>query len=259
MELTAKTVIVTGGGAGIGREVAAQLIARGAVVHVLDLKVGSVAASPSLIPHQIDITDRSAVDRLAAEIGAVDAVVNVAGIVQDFVDISKMEQATIDHVMAVNFGGTVNVTRAFLPALLGRGEGAVVNVSSMGALAPVPGQSAYGASKAAVALFTQGLRVELRKTGVTVSVVYPGGVNTEITKNSGVESTAEAEADPATEARMRKMLTQPAAAAAKIVRAVEKGTPRVIIGKDARVVDLLSRLMPVRTASLLAGLMGKLM
>lgn len=166
-----------------------------------------------------------------------------AGIVQDFVDISEIDQATIDRVMAVNFGGTVNVTRAFLSALLARGEGGRQRLQH-GALAPFPGQSAYGASKAAVALFTEGLRVEFRKTGVTVSVVYPGGVNTEITKNSGVESAAEA--DPATEARVRKLLTQPAAPAAKIVRAVEKGTPRVIIGKDARVVDLL------------AGIMGKL-
>jgi short-subunit dehydrogenase len=83
--------------------------------------------------------------------------------------------------MAVSFRGTVNRVEAFLPGLLTRPDAAVVNVSSMAALVPVPGQSAHGASKAAVKLFTEGLQVKLRKTSVAVSVVLPGGVDTDIT------------------------------------------------------------------------------
>jgi NAD(P)-dependent dehydrogenase (short-subunit alcohol dehydrogenase family) len=258
MDVAGKVIVVTGGGAGIGREVVDQLTVKGAEVHVLDLRVDEVAASGMVVPHRVDISDGPAVAALAASIGEVDAVVNVAGIVQDFVDLNEMTDDQVRHVMDVNFWGTANVTRAFLPSLLRRSEAAVVNVSSMGALVPVPGQSAYGASKAAVKLFTEGLRAELRGTRVTVSVVFPGGVNTDITTNSGVRSAAEDSFSPALQRTARRLLTQPRTAAARIVRAVEKGTPRVVVGKDARLVDLMTRVMPARAASLVAALMGKL-
>lgn len=265
MDINGKTVVVTGGGAGIGREVVRQLLDHGATVHALDLHTDALTAAPAdpavssgrLVPHQVDITDRDAVTALAADTGPVDALVNVVGIVQDFVDIADLDRATFDRVMDVNFQGTVNTVEAFLPGLLTRPQAAVVNVSSMGALVPVPGQSAYGASKAAVKLFTEGLRVELRKTGVRVSVVFPGGVNTDITKNSGVE--VDGADDPETRAKAAKFLTSPSDAAAKIVKAVATGKPRVIIGKDARVMDVLSRIMPVTTANITARLMGKLL
>lgn len=262
MDINGKTVVVTGGGAGIGREVVRQLLDHGATVHALDLRTDALTTDPAvtagrLVPHQVDITDRDAVLALATETGPVDALVNVAGIVQDFVDIADLDRVTFDRVMAVNFRGTVNTVEAFLPGLRSRPQAAVVNVSSMGALVPVPGQSAYGASKAAVKLFTEGLRAELRKTPVTVSVVFPGGVNTDITKNSGVE--VDGADDPETRAKAAKFLTSPQDAAAKIVKAVETGKPRVLIGKDARLMDTLSRIMPVATASAMAALMGKLM
>ncbi|AGP30647.1 SDR family NAD(P)-dependent oxidoreductase [Corynebacterium terpenotabidum] len=265
MNLHGKTVIVTGGGAGIGREVVRQLLDHGATVHALDLNTDALATDPAtadgrLFPHQVNIADRDAVAALAVgdspDIGPVDALVNVAGIVQDFVDINDLDRSTMERVINVNFWGTVNTVTTFLPGMLTRPEAAVVNVSSMGALVPVPGQSAYGASKAAVKLFTEGLRAELRKTKVSVSVVFPGGVDTDITTNSGVE-VAGAD-DPEARAKASKFLTAPQDAAAKIVRAIETGKPRVIIGKDARVMDLLSRIMPVAAASAMAALMAKL-
>ncbi len=156
MELKGKSVVVTGGGAGIGREVARQLIDKGATVHAVDLHTDALEASDRLIPHQLNITDRNALSALAGQTGPMDAVVNVAGIVQDFVDIADLDRETFTRVMDVNFWGTVNTVEAFLPGLLSRPEAAVVNVSSMAGLVPVPGQSAYGASKAAVKLFTEG-------------------------------------------------------------------------------------------------------
>ncbi|WP_297004975.1 SDR family oxidoreductase [uncultured Corynebacterium sp.] len=256
MNLNGKTVVVTGGGAGIGHEVVRQLLDHGATVNALDLRPDGLEASARLIPHQVNIADRDAVAALATEIGPVDALVNVAGIVQDFVDIADLERETFARVMDVNFWGTVNTVEAFLPGLLGRPEAAIVNVSSMGGLVPVPGQSAYGASKAAVKLFTEGLRTELRKTGVTVSVVFPGGVNTDITANSGVE--VDGADDPEARAKAARFLTSPQDAAAKIVKAVETGKPRVLIGKDARLMDALSRIMPVKTASAMAVLMSRI-
>ena len=181
---------------------------------------------------------------------------NVAGIVQDFVDIADLDRETFTRVMDVNFWGTVNTVEAFLPGLLSRPEAAVVNVSSMAGLVPVPGQSAYGASKAAAKLFTEGLRTELRKSDVSVSVVFPGGVNTDIAANSGVD--VDGADDPEKRAKAAEFLTSPQDAASKIVKAVETGKARVIIGKDARLMDTLSRIMPVKTASAMAALMGRL-
>lgn len=256
MDINGKTIVVTGGGAGIGRRVVDQLLEQGATVHALDLNTGALQPTDRLIPHQLNITDEDAVPALAAAIGSVDGLVNVAGVVQDFVDINDLDRATIARVMDVNFWGTVNMVKAFLPGLLTRPAGAVVNVSSMGALVPVPGQSAYGASKAAVKLLTEGLRTELRDTAVKVSVVFPGGVNTDITKNSGVDSGIERSA--AEKEKSAKMLTSPEDAAAKIVKALQTGKPRVIIGRDARIMDLMSRVMPVKTASAMAALMARL-
>ena len=204
MRVTEKVFVVTGGGNGIGREVVLGLLARGGRVAALDISEEGLAATTSLAPagtarlttHVVDITDRAAVEKLPAEIEAVhrqiDGVLNVAGIVQRFTRVPDLSIEEIERVMAVNFWGVVHVTKAFLPVLLGRPEASLVNVSSMGALVPVPGQSAYGASKAAVKLLTEGLYAELRGTPVAVTVVFPGGVRTDIMANSGVSSSGAA-------------------------------------------------------------------
>lgn len=267
MKIKDSVIVVTGGGAGIGREVTRQLLDKGATVHVLDLKtdgLAEVAGQPGqLVPHQVNIADREAVTAVAEEMSAagnVDGLVNVAGIIQEFIDINDLDYDAIEKVINVNFWGTVNTTKAFLPTLLERPKAAVVNVSSMGGLVPVPGQSAYGASKAAVKLFTEGLQAELLKTSVSVSVVFPGGVATEITKNSGVATpSGKSEEEAAAEAEAAaSRLTSPQDAAAAIVRAVETGKSRVRIGKDAVAMDTLGRLLPTKSISLMAKLMAKL-
>lgn len=267
MNIKDSVIVVTGGGAGIGREVSRQLLDQGATVHVLDLNISglaSVGAQPDhLVPHQVNIADREAVTAVAAEItaaGPVDGLVNVAGIIQEFIDINDLDYDAIERVINVNFWGTVNTTKALLPALLERPKAAVVNVSSMGGLVPVPGQSAYGASKAAVKLFTEGLQAELLKSSVSVSIVFPGGVATDITANSGVSTpsgkTAEEAAAEAEAAASR--LTTPQDAAAAIVSAIKTGKPRVRIGKDAVAMDTLGRLLPTKSITLMAKLMAKL-
>jgi NAD(P)-dependent dehydrogenase (short-subunit alcohol dehydrogenase family) len=196
MELTGNVFVVTGGGNGIGREVVLGLLTRGARVAAVDLSEQGLAetaalagAGERLSTHTVDITDRAAVEVLPDAVisahGRVDGLLNVAGIIQPFVRFADLEYGHIEKVMAVNFWGVVHTTKAFLPHLRSRPQAAVVNVSSMGALAPVPGQAVYGASKAAVMLLTEALYAELKGTPVTVSVVFPGGVSTHIAENSG--------------------------------------------------------------------------
>jgi len=253
MQIQDRVFVVTGGGNGIGREVVLQLLARGARVAAVDLSesglaetAGLAAAGDRLSLHAASITDRAAVDALPAAVqaahGQVDGVLNVAGIIQHFVPVSELGHDEIARVMDVNFWGVVNVTKAFLPLLLARPEAALVNVSSMGALVPVPGQSAYGASKAAVKLFTEGLYAELHDGPVAVTIVFPGGVATNITGNSGVEMAI----DPEAARRASSRLTSAPDAGRQLVEAVERGTVRLRIGSDARMLDRLSRLMPVR-------------
>jgi NAD(P)-dependent dehydrogenase (short-subunit alcohol dehydrogenase family) len=268
VKVAERVFVVTGGGNGIGREVVLGLIARGARVAAVDLSETGLAETARLAgvgedrlaTYSVNITDRAAVEKLpgdvAAAFGEVDGVINVAGIVQRFVRVSELSYDEIERVMAVNFWGVVNMTKAFLPTLLARPQASLVNVSSMGALVPVPGQSAYGASKAAVKLLTEGLYAELRGTSVAVTVVFPGGVGTNIMANSGVDmGRAQAEAGAAAAAK----LTTASDAGRQIIDAVEKGSYRVRIGGDARMLDRLSRLMPQRATELVANKMKALL
>ncbi|HEX6682019.1 MAG TPA: SDR family NAD(P)-dependent oxidoreductase [Candidatus Limnocylindrales bacterium] len=265
MQTRDRVFVVTGGGNGIGREVVLGLLARGARVAAVDLSGAGLAETAqlsrggTLTTHILNITDRDAVEKLpdevVAEHGQVDGVVNVAGIVQRFARVQDLGFDEIERVMAVNFWGVVNVTKAFLPLLLNRPRASLVNVSSMGALLPVPGQSAYGASKAAVKLLTEGLYAELRDTNVAVTVVFPGGVGTNILANSGVSMGNRSAESAGTGSK----LTSAADAGRQIVEAVEKGKFRVRIGSDARLLDRLARLMPQRATALIAKRMRSLL
>lgn len=264
MEIKDHVAVVTGGGAGIGKEVVSQLLALGARVHALDLKVDGLeqleaAFSERLVTHVCDISDKDAVDALAAQLPDITAVINVAGIIQDFVPVAELDRGTMERVMNVNFWGIVNVTTAFLPTLLAQPEAAIINVSSMGALVPVPGQSFYGASKAAVKLFTEGLFAELQETNVHVGVAIPGGVATDIMGNSGVQRGGGDDKnvdDSAGEAVAS--LTSAQDAAAQIIAALEKKQVRTIIGKDCSAVDKMSRVAPVKAIKLIAKKMKDL-
>ena len=222
MKLAGKTVVVTGGGNGIGREVVLELLRRGAKVAAIDLREEALAATAELAGAgdrlatiALDITDREAVDalpaRVAADLGPADGLVNVAGIIQPFVRIADLDHDTIRRVIDVNLYGTLYTVKAFLPGFLERPVAHVANVSSMGGFLPVPGQSVYGASKAAVRLLTEGLYAELLDTRVAVTLILPGAVRTDITGNSGVEAPGGAAAAEAAE-RSRFPSTSPAEA-----------------------------------------------
>lgn len=264
MEITGKVFVVTGGGNGIGREVVLELLRKGGRVAALDLSEAGLAetaqlaaAGDRLSTHVVNIADRKAVEKLPAAVekahGQVDGLVNVAGIIHKFIPISELSFDDIERVMNVNFWGTVNTVKTFLPALTARPAASLVNVSSMGALVPFPGQSAYGASKAAVKLLTEGLYAELRGTNVAVTVVFPGAIATNITGNSGVAMPGAATAETS-----GAKMTTAASAGAQIVGAIEKGQYKLRIGGDAKLLDRLARLMPQRATGIIADQMAKM-
>lgn len=266
MDVSGKVFVITGGGNGIGRELVLALLQRGSRVASVDLSEAGLAetarlagsAAERLSSHAVNIADRAAVEALPAQViaehGQVDGIVNVAGIIQRFVRFTELGYDEIERVMAVNFWGAVNISKAFLPSLLERPEASLVQVASMGAFVPVPGQSVYGASKAAVKLLTDGLYAELRGTSVAVTGVFPGGVGTDIAKNSGAAIPGR---DASSEKPATKLTSAPDAAR-QIIAGIEKAAFRVRIGSDARMLDRLSRLMPKRSTELIADRMKSL-
>ena len=268
MQIAGRVFVVTGGGNGIGREVVLGLLREGARVAALDLRADGLTetfdlasaagvVAGRLTTHTVDIADPGAVEAAAttvlADHGTVDGLFNIAGIIQPFVPFGELGLDDMAKVMAVNFWGVVHTTKAFLPTLTARPEACLVNVSSMGAFAPVPGQTIYGASKAAVTLLTEGLYAELRESGVAVTVVFPGGVATSIATNSGA-------AIPGGGDKTAKMtMTLPTAAAAQIIAGAQKGSFRVVIGKDARAMDVLARVSPRRATEMIAKKMKALL
>jgi short-subunit dehydrogenase len=265
MRAAGKVVVVTGAGSGMGREVALELLRRGAKVAGVDINEATLAETVTLSgagPERIatftmSVADRDAVevlpDAVAGSLGPVDGIINCAGIIQPFVRLKDLEYAAIDRVFDVNWRGTLYMTKTFLPGLLARPEGHIVNVSSMGGFLPVPGQTIYGASKAAVKLMTEGLHSECKDTNVHVTVVFPGGVATNITTNSGVAIPAMAAGSKAP-----KVTTAPDAAR-MILDGMERDAFRVLVGGDAKMMDRFYRLSPRRAAGLIADKMKALL
>lgn len=267
MKVQEKTIVVTGGGSGMGREIVLLLLKKAAHVAAVDINKTALKETAALAgdrqdklsTHILNITDREAVSQLPEAViqahGAVDGLINNAGIIQRFVHINDLEFKEIERVFNVNFWGLVNLTKVFLPYLLKRPEAHIVNTSSMGGFLPVPGQTAYGASKAAVSLFTDGLHSELLDTNVHVTAVFPGAIATNITANSGVTMDIDATS-------MRKLMvrmTTPSAAAAIIIDGMEKNKYHVLVGSDAKMMDLLRRLMPERAARIISSQMRSLL
>jgi short-subunit dehydrogenase len=260
MKIQGKTFVVTGGGNGIGREVALQLLAGGARVAAIDLSLeglnetSTLAKSDKLTTHQVTIADLAQVTSSKVAVnaahGPVDGVINVAGIIQPFVRVNELNFEQIKKVMDVNFYGLLHITKTYLPELISRPEAAIANVSSMGGFVPVPGQSIYGASKAAVKLLTEALHSELQGTGVGVTTIFPGAIGTNIALNSGI-MTEEQMKQMAASAGPARKTTSVEVAGKAIIDGIENKKFHVLIGQDAKTMYFLSRLMPERAANLI--------
>lgn len=265
MKVQGKVIVVTGAGGGIGGEVMKLLLARGAKVAAVDLRDEALQqlkqrleAGDTLSLHACDTADRDAVAALPGAVieahGQIDGLINCAGIVQPFVKIADLDYDAIERVMNVNFYGTLYMTKTFLPHLVARPEAYIMNVSSMGGFLPVPGQSIYGASKAAVKLMTEGLYAELLDTNVHVSVVFPGATATNITKNSGI-------AMPSMRGGKTPSITMlpPSKVAELIVDGMEANKPQIFTGKDSKLMSRLYRLNPVYATKLITRQMRSLL
>ncbi len=267
MNFKDKVVVVTGAGSGMGRELVLQLITKGANVAAVDFNEMTLRETEALVNssiskislHVLNVADTEAVAALPGAVilahGHVDAIINNAGIIQPFVRVNELSFEAIHKVMDVNFFGLLAMTKAFLPFLLKRPDAHIVNVSSMGGFLPVPGQSVYGASKAAVKLLTEGLYAELRQTNVCVSVVFPGAINTNITANSGVHMELTKDLDP------KDYKTLDAGKAAQIIlEGIERNQLHIYVGSDSKFMNFLYRLAPTFATNFIAkkmkGLLG---
>jgi NAD(P)-dependent dehydrogenase (short-subunit alcohol dehydrogenase family) len=250
MEIKNKVIVVTGGGNGVGRELVLTLLNKGARVAAVDINENGLnetyalsGRNKQLTLHTANIADQEVVKALVESViechGHVDGLINNAGIIQPFIHIDEMDMDKINRVINVNFYGTLYMTKAFLPELKKRPEAHITNVSSMGGFFPFPGQSIYGASKAAVKLLTEGLYAELADTNVGVSVVIPGGIATDIMKNSDPNiKTSDVNA------KGMKLLLTPKQAAISIITSMEKNKFRMFIGKDANLMNILYKFSP---------------
>ncbi len=190
-----QTAVITGGASGIGLGIGKELGRRGARVVLADLdrntlaqKVGELSeAGIEVLGHPTDVTDKGSVAELAgmveADLGGCDLLFNNAGVAV-FGPFVEATDADWEFTMGVNFWGVLNGLQAFVPAMINRGSGHVVNTASMSGLVGMENLSVYCASKFAVVGLSESLRRELAPSGVGVSVLCPMVVDTPISENS---------------------------------------------------------------------------
>ena len=271
--ISGSAAAVTGAASGIGRALALELARRGcdlaladrdeAGLQTLAAEIGKDSGRKVSV-HRLDVGEPGPIrDFATAAIAAhpaLNILVNNAGVAL-LGNFNEVEQAQMEWLFDINFWGVVHGTRAFLPHLGAQRAAHIVNLSSIFGIIAPPGQTAYCAAKFAVRGFSESLRHELAMADspVKLSVVHPGGVATNIVRNSrtgsGVSDNARrADSIDRFDAMAR---TTPAAAALRIIEGIEKNQPRILIGGDARFMDLLQRFRPATYWAVLAKRLAK--
>ncbi len=251
--------VITGAASGIGAALAVDLARRGMHLALVDLNAAGLEATAAqartagvtVSTHAMDVADHAAAAALPVAVlathGHVTVLVNNAGVALGGL-FEQVDADDFDWLMAINFGATVRLTRAFLPALGREGAAQLVNVSSIFGIIAPPAQTAYAASKFAVRGFSESLRheLEMANSPVGVTLVHPGGVRTSISENARLAKGLDA-ADVARErANWRSLLALAPDKAAEIIAvAIERREPRVLVGQDAKAAALVQRLFPV--------------
>lgn len=258
-----KVAAITGAGSGIGRALARELASRGCHLALADVNAAGLEETRQALASYgvristevVNVAEREQVhawaDKVVAEHGKVNLVFNNAGVAHaGTVEGSEYEE--YEWITNINFWGVVYGTKAFLPHIKASGEGHIVNVSSVFGLFSQPGMSAYNATKFAVRGFTESLRQELDMEGgaVSASCVHPGGIKTNIARTARMnDSLAKVTGQNANAARQQfndqLLRTTPDKAAQVIIRGVERGARRILIGADAHAIDVMLRLLPV--------------
>jgi butyryl-CoA dehydrogenase len=254
-----RVAAITGAGSGIGRALARDRAGRGTHLALSDIDEVGLAETVQLCEGKgvkvtsqlVDVADRSAVyawaDQVVADHGKVNLVFNNAGVALG-ATIQSMSYEDFEWLMDINFWGVVHGTKAFLPHLIAAGEGHIVNLSSVFGLLSIPSQSAYNAAKFGVRGFTDALRIELdvADNGVSCTTIHPGGIKTNIARNGRIDPSVEAFTGVAPDTTGddfdKVAMTTPEKAARQILKAVERNRRRALIGPDAKVLDVISRL-----------------
>lgn len=257
LHLSGRVAVVTGAASGIGRALAVVLAGRGAALALADRDADGLAETVRQLDgapvsqHVLDVTDADAVAALPEAVrqahDRATVLVNNAG--TSLVGrADEVSDAELRWLFDVNFFAVASLTRAFLPLLRAQPRAAVVNVSSVFGLVAPAEQAAYAATKFAVRGWSEALRHELEDTGVAVTVVHPGGVKTRIAAASRVAEATDPEWAATSVAQFEKAALRmaPEQAAETIVRAIERRRPRVLVGTDARLGDLVQRMAPGR-------------
>lgn len=254
LTLTGSTTVITGAASGMGAEIARILAADGVHLALIDHNAEALGmlvaelADATVTTHIVDLRDDEAVFATAREIIAshprINALITCAGSSM----LGTLEQLTMEEMRwltDVNLWGTVSITKALLPALRAAPAAHVTHLASVYALAAPAGRIPYALTKYAVRGFSEALRHELEGTSVTVGAVYPAGVRTGIILHGRYAAAIDpAVAARAAAAQAAMYHTEPVDAAALIVRATERRRARTMVGREARLVDVLVRLAP---------------
>ena len=258
-----KVIVITGAGSGIGRALAQKFQSLGTKLALNDYNEKTLSETIELLAlpsHQVyyatvDVSDREAMFNFADDVmnhfSAVDVVVNNAGLSIGGVDFVNVDLDKFERVIDVNFKGVLYGSRAFLPYLEQRPEAALVNISSVYGFTGISMLEAYVSSKFAVNGLTQALIHTYRNTPLRIHSVHPGGIKTNITRNALDYQEKDELFD--------KLLTlSPAYAAEVIIKGIKKKKSRILIGKEAYLLDFLTRLAPIRGAALVNKYMDPL-
>ena len=257
-----KTAAVTGAASGIGRMLAVNLASEGCNLALADINASGLQETAELVgdrvkvtTHIVDVSRREQVfqyaDETAERHGGVDLIINNAGVaVGDFLETIPLED--FEWLMGINFWGVVYGTMAFLPHLKKRPEGHIVNISSINGIIPNPNNGPYCAAKFAVKGYTETLAQEMHKTGIHVSCVHPGGIKTNIARNARVNRamfnlTREKGENIYEEVVFRTTADD---AAKIIISGIRRNKRRILVGADAKAIDLFTRLFPVTAVTL---------
>ena len=262
--LANKTAVVTGAASGIGRMLAVNLSLEGCNLALADINAAELTETARQIgslrrvtTHIVDVASREQVFQFAEEAvklhGSIDLVINNAGVVVvDLLD--SVPLADFEWLMSVNFWGVVYGTMAFLPYLKKQPEGHIINISSVNGILPLPNNGPYCAAKFAVRGYTESLAQEMAETNIEVSCVHPGGIKTGIFRTARLNRfLGNMTAAKACKVFEEDVCRTTADKAAKIIIAgIKRGKKRILVGTDAKILDLLTRLFPVAAVSLVA-------
>jgi len=267
---TNKVAAITGAASGIGQMLAVNLSAGGCEVAIADIDANGLQQTSAMVKkqkgkvtiHEVDVARQDSVEHYAADVvkqhGRVDMLINNAGVslAQSVEDVTYSD---FNWLMGINFWGIVYGVKAFLPYLKQQPESHIVNISSVNGFITWPNHAPYCASKFAVKGFTETLWQELRNTNIRVSCVHPGGIRTDIARNTrfykspGNRMTHE----QSVKEFDRIAGTSADKAASIIIAGILKNKRRILVGSDAYVLDFLTRLFPKGFVRLVAAVVGR--